>query len=375
MRNNSRTTVALLCDYKSLYGGNFIASLLSLEEYALSKQYHFFYIFPLEAANRFWLIQLQSLHKNVILIDFNNSRISKLYCLNKIIKDNKIDILHVHFGELFNTALLDKLNCKIKIIWHLHSDFSLGSNLGLKERIRYFILFKVFGRGITKISVAKHMIFDKSSTYIPNGINTNRFNNPADLQSVVFLKNNISIDDRIILMFGWSPIVKGVDIAVKTVDRLFKLGECNLKLAIICGRTVNKSKMKKYIEENTDCTGDEPWLCYLDPIEDVFLYMELSDIVLSSSRSEGFPYSILEALVMEKECVVSNIPGTKWALHYDTVFSFENGDVESCVDTVQKLLKIRTPQIIKNNVAEQVRQDYSVKKWCSQVLNVYESLF
>lgn len=371
MRDNIHTTLAFLCDYAAPYGGNFIASLCSLESAVAAYNCKCIYIFPKEAEQRFWYKKLISMNKDIITIDFKLGRYQKINALNKLIKNNNIDILHVHFGGMLSSAICDMLNPKLKVIWHLHSDFTMGYWLSFKDKLRNFILFDCLGRRINKIAVSQAMaLIHKNTIYVPNAVVAERFYSSADEYEISQLKNNLQ-GQKLLLVLGWAPEVKGIDIAVEAVHNLQKQGNQNIKLGIICGRTMTQNKMKNFIDNKTTCHGDEDWLLYLKPIENIFLYLKETTILLSTSRSEGFSYSILEALFLGKECVISDIPGTVWAKEYSLVQSFQSENTLSCANTIASMLAKNVTSAERDRTVKFIHDQYSIEKWCQKVIMAY----
>ena len=150
--------------------------------------------------------------------------------------------------------------------------------------------------------------------------------------------------------------------------QLYKAGQ-KIKLAIICGREMTPDKMKKWVEENTSCTGEESFLLYWEPIEDVFAYHEAADVLLSASRSEGFSYAILEMLSIGKKCVISDIPGVAWAKEFPAVYPFKNKEADACADMIMRSQEAAKwdPEVVR----EQVRNQYSIQSWVRAILKGY----
>lgn len=369
--NKVKKTLAFLCDYAAPYGGNFIASLCNLEAALTVYNCKCFFIFPKAAESRFWYKMLESLGKNITTIDFKLGRLQKIAVLNKFIKTYNISILHVHFGEMLNSVICGILNPNLKVIWHLHSDFSLGHDLSFKDKLRNFILFDCLGRQINKIAVSQSMAsLNENTVYVPNAVAADRFYCPEDDQAIRQLKNNLQ-GQKLLLVLGWAPEVKGIDIAVEAVHILQEQKCHNIKLGIVCGRTMTADKMKTFIKNKTTCNGNEDWILYLKPIENIFLYLKETTVMLSTSRSEGFSYSILEALSLGKDCVISDIPGTAWAKEYSLVRSFKSEDAQSCAEAIAAMLTQNISVAERDRAKKLIQDKYSIEDWCQKVIKVY----
>lgn len=367
-----KKTLAFLCDYKSLYGGNFIPSLLKIEEIVNELGYKVVYMFPREARDRYWFKYLEDNKHVVIPFDFKQNRHKLLLSLNSIVNNYNISIIHAHFGQMLNLEIYSYINRRIKIIIHIHSDFTSGYK-NIKERVTNKILYQLMAKRVHFISVSRAFVNynPQRIIWIPNGLATNRIPSRCSEIEDIRQKHNIKENEVLCELFGWSPIVKGVDIGVKAVVRANTKSDKRVLLAIVCGREYTQDKMRSYIIEKVGITPDliDKYIKFLNPIEDVYSYHKCADILLSTSRSEGFPYSILEMLSLGKKCVISRIPGTSWAEKYSTVRTFESENVEDCSNAIVEAIKLS--DVADESVAHNIFQSYSIERWAEQVVSCY----
>ncbi|MCE2074390.1 hypothetical protein GPU11_07470 [Streptococcus thermophilus] len=85
--------VIFVCNYAANYAGNFLASLNSLAKQLKKKQKKVVFIFPLEAKNKNWEIDLSEFQ--IIYSDFNNKVLLK-NIKNAILSGDRV-IVHTHF--------------------------------------------------------------------------------------------------------------------------------------------------------------------------------------------------------------------------------------------------------------------------------------
>lgn len=356
--------ILFLCGYSSMYGGNFIPSLLELEGALNKKSVVCYYLFPKEAANRYWYNYLVESGKNVYSADFSVKRKDFLKSLKEFVDEQKINIIYSHFFSQTTVMLFQRMQKNIQTFIHIHSDWT-GGNYNLKSKLKNFIIYRLLSGKTRFISVSKDFVIfnPQKITYVPNGLALNRI--ISKQKNIESLRSNYNIDDNdyLIEIFGWAPKVKGVDIAVSSVKKLYDAGYSNIKLAIITGG--DSDKTKEYIKKTTPCNGEEKFLRYLPPVEDVFIYHKASDLMLSTSRSEGFSYSILEALSLGKNVVSSSIPGTQWANEYETVLMFNSEDVSGCAEAIKESMNMKKP---RTDVSSEVKYTYSIGNWVNGVI-------
>lgn len=355
--------IMFICDYAAPYGGNFIASLLELEKELESKGYECIYIFTIRSEKRAWINKIIELGKIVKFYDLDN--VKDYFAICNVVKKYNVKIAHLHFARISLAIFLKYFSAAQMVVWHIHSDFSLGLN---KKNIKLWIRYSICGKYIKIVSVSKKISDEmKNVMYLPNGIAATRFDNRIVERREERTKLGLTDNDIMILAFGWSPKVKGVDIAVKVLNRLIKEDK-RYKLYLVCGNDYTVDKMKQYIEE--DLQQSLRNICLLNPIENVFLYHKCSDILLSASRSEGFSYTILEALCIGNKCVVSDIPGIAWAKKYALVKTFETENIGACAECIKSTEKIMVDQL---KVAKQVNADFSIDKWTKEIIEkIYE---
>lgn len=369
MKEN-KPIVLFLCSYQSLYGGNFVPSLLAIEQAVNRQGGKCIYAFPTGAATCSWFIQLQQMGKTVCTFDFKVSRRKQLEQLSALVRQYRPTVIHSHFAPVVPLELFAFLHKDIRVIIHIHSDWSLGKQ-NLKTKLKNWLIYKVLSGRVRFISVSKAFVnFNpKRINWLHNALAVKRMPCTHISGEEIRKQYGISREEILCELFGWSPQVKGVDVAVEALKQLNEQGK-NYKLAIICGREITTEKMPAWIKAHTSCNGTEKFLFYLPPIEDVFAYHEAADILLSASRSEGFPYSILEMLSLGRPCVISDIPGVRWAKKYPQTFVFTSENIVDCKQAIKQAVCEKNNETSKETV-QQIRADYDIDSWSNKIIREY----
>ena len=188
------------------------------------------------------------------------------------------------------------LRPRLTLVLHQHSDFSAGRRPGIRVRLRragLCCIDALLGRRLRQIYVNEAMPRGKNSLCIRNALAPNRFTD--ELWDRERTRRALGLPDgtAFALLFGWSPHIKGVDVAAEALRLLHAAGHTEFVLGVVGGRAYPEERLRAYIAETTGCTGQEAYLRFLPPLEDVFRYHRAADVMLSASRSEAFPYSIL----------------------------------------------------------------------------------
>ncbi|MGL4994245.1 MAG: glycosyltransferase family 4 protein [Bacteroidales bacterium] len=216
----------------------------------------------------------------------------------------KPDIVHIHnIGPSFFSPLLKLRGIKVVMTYHSpnyeHNKWGTLSKFFLRicERIslifsNYLIFVNPYQRNKFRNSVLC------KSTYIPNGIISTRECDGYILEKWGLCKNNY------ILAVGRITEEKGFDLLIRAYKELML---SNIKLVIAGGADHNSNYAKQLIDnadENIIFTGVVS-SAYLNA-----LYASTRLFVLSS-RNEGFPLVLLEAMSFNIDVLVSDIPATQ----------------------------------------------------------------
>ena len=165
--------ILMACDYKGPNPGNFIPSIRALDQYVQKRGDKVIYAFSEGCESFGWCKQLI---KDGATVYFYQSKALRygVRFLNRIIRKEKINVIHTHFEPFDKPTLLIKLmHPNIKIIWHLHDDFTLG----VVRKPTALQRIKMFARDhfVTTIAVSPHiktkrghvLINHLAPTYLP----------------------------------------------------------------------------------------------------------------------------------------------------------------------------------------------------------------
>lgn len=353
--------INIVCSYASIYGGNFIPSILFLANSIKEKGNEIIFTFPNGAKNRKWAEYIQNQGYKICYISFGRGFSKHIKTVNR---ENGVDVMYAHFLSGLKIKLLYPFSKKIRLLIHIHSDFSAGKNNGPIAKIKRFIEYKLLRKDAIYFYVSremseKHKAFNKS-IYLPNALCVERI--PCEKFDVISFKNQFKITDKdtIFLHFGWSPYVKGTDIAVKAfLNSKYKISKS--KLIIVHGREGGYDDCLKYLKEQNLNDIDPNQIVFIPPVEDVFSLYDLADVFISSSRSEGFSYSILESLYFNLKVLSSDIPGVQWAKKYNVEF-FNN--IEGLIRAINNSLSFKKKICFNNRLAD----NFNINEWCSTIL-------
>ena len=123
----------------------------------------------------------------------------------------------------------------------------------------------------------------------------------------------------------------------------------NIRLQIV-GQGDLTAELKGLAE---DCKVDSH-VEFIGAVDDVSPYLAQADLYVSSSRSEGMPVSVLEAMAWQLPVVASAIPGNKSVVKPDeTGFLYELDDID---DLVRCIVMVVNDPVRANSAASRARK-------------------
>lgn len=369
--------VLIAADYRAPSSGNFIASLLELAERMRNSGNNTYFLFPDNGKGGYtWSKWLEANGFRVWLMNMDAGEDEKVALLESIVAENKIDLIHSHFGFCHRILLTRQQELhNVKVLFHDHMDFSPEGNL-LKQKMRTLIwsaLYQIKGVGVVSVMERKHKSYlftsRKRNWYVPNGLSLRR-NVPRELtRQERRAQLGIGEDQKLCLFLGWDMYRKGVDIAVKAVADL-RQRDSRVQLGLVGFSDSPSEKCLQWIRERT---GIEPvcdWIHFFPSTEDMFSYHRSADVYLSASRKEAFSYGILEAISQNRPVVVSDIEGTAWAGEYSKCLNYPVEDAHSCAEAIESAL-LRTEELSNKEI---LLESYGIDLWCKRIMEIYRSM-
>ncbi len=385
-----KTTVMMACSVQSVYGGNFIASLMNLEKRLNSLNTEVVYVFPPKAGERHWCKKMIEMGKTVEFCDDMQNLESMKSELYELAVKHSCDIIHTHFGSYLNAlGQCRKLLPNMRFFIHMHSDFTGG-----KSDIKGFALLKRDCRNLarrilkpnanarTKYIFVSDTYLKKMKrayglpkskcVYIPNALAPERFCDVSLNRQEARSRLKISDDEIVLLMFGWHIEIKGVDIAMKAL-KIARETMPQLRLALVHG--TKKEHMENLMKCASEIFGaplEESGVLLLPPTEDVFAYHRACDIFLSASRSEGLPYSFIETMSVGKPIVTSRIDGTLWAEEFSLTDYFESENEHDCARAIlEAARKLPPPEKAVRQAEMLIKEKYDIEDWSKKIAREY----
>ena len=376
------TTVIHIADFTTPHAGGFVSSLRALAAKARESGFRIVLVFPAAAQHASWAVQMQQDDISLRFLPSGLSLWRLVQRIGDIVREENAEILHTHFSNFNFPAGLAKLllwlaNRKVIIIWHFHSDWR--TRLTLKRRIKDLLLYRILGRTAFGIAVSDNIrqamgqrgMPLQRMRYIPNGFDADRLAMGEKSPATVRCELGIPKQAKVFLAFGWEPLTKGVDLLLAAFEKLAAARNPSDIVLLMIGTDT----MRQYVHDWN--RGNQPFWQYLaEPRERVAEFFAASDAFISASRSEGFPYSIVEAMASKLPVVSSDIPGAAWARGVPGVVFFPPGDADALSKAISQMLSWTDDERSANSNANCsfVTERYSLNQWAENVLSYYTDL-
>ncbi|MBT0346288.1 glycosyltransferase [Morganella morganii subsp. morganii] len=249
----------------------------------------------------------------------NNIKITKL-TLYSIFEISSYDIIHSHcfLPDIINGLLvrnghkISTIHCDIKNDMKSSYGPILGSIL---SSIWIFSLKKINNHiYLNNFILNKYRSNNINCKVIHNGINLVERKLPSDIKERLhgFSKNRVMVGS-----LGVLREIKGFT----TILQAAKIDKGN-NCYIIVGSGPDKNVYEKYIIDNKL----EEKILLLGEIENAYMLLKEFDIIVLSSKSEGFPLVAIEALWSGKKIICTDIPSYQEVFKYADVNYFPVND-------------------------------------------------
>jgi glycosyltransferase involved in cell wall biosynthesis len=297
--------VLQLAPYASAHGGSFVPMLGAVVDSAMRRGWRAEILLPAAARERDWIGLLAERGADLHFSTAGTRRGRTLEVARLLAsRERGGTVLHSHFTEFDIPAAL-AAGRGDPVFWHLHTPPADRSSV----RVRNALKFRIFGRRASRIlCVAPHMVERLAPLaprgklqFIPNGIDVSAFSPPRPAERAAARRElGLPPDGPVLLHFGWNWRIKGGDRFLEAVGLLRDAG--------LDVHAVTRSDEPETFELR-DRLGLSDRVHVVDYVERVQALYHAADVLVSSSRLEGMPFAVLEALCCGVPVAASEIPG------------------------------------------------------------------
>jgi glycosyltransferase involved in cell wall biosynthesis len=332
-------------------------------------------VFAETARERPWLRSLQADGIRVRILERSSRRVlaGRLGALLAERPDEPT-ILHTHFTVYDVPAVLaarGRRDCAV--VWHLHTPPEARPSV----RARNLVKFSLYGRRVGAIlCVAPHLaalvgrMAPRGRTrFFPNGIDTAEFA-PTTAERREAARAELGVPDNgaVLAHLGWDWSVKGGDILLEAVHALREQGRPVV--------AITRAGDPEAAVADRDRLGLGDAVRVLGQVDRIQSVYEAADVFVSSSRKEGMPFAVLEALLSGVPVVASDIPGHALIADRFPGCRLVPGDpagvarvIADVLDTDREELALQTSE-----GARLIRERMGLEAWTARLFELYGGL-
>ncbi|MHB8711794.1 MAG: glycosyltransferase family 4 protein [Trichloromonadaceae bacterium] len=317
--------------------------------------------------------EIAELGIKIILLPQSKNKTDYLSFLKiaKVLSSEKVDLIHTHNTQPFIEGTLGSLisGGKRSII---HTDHSRP----FPDKFRYMFaewlvshfVYKIVG--VSKNTVKNLSKYEKISkkrlVLIENGVDRTKFKytkKKEQLKKII----GISSDSIVLGVITRLESVKGVDYLIKAMPNVIQNYPNAHLLVVGDGGEMKKLKAEVF---NLNICHNVTFLGFRNDIPDI---LNILDIYILPSISEGLPMGLLEAMAVGCPIIASRVGGVPEILkHKDNALLVEPGRSEELATSIKQLIK--SPSLRKR-LSAKVSEDFDEKYSVKQMVDKYQELF
>lgn len=299
--------------------------------------------------------------------------------IKNLVLENKYDLVHTHTPiASFLTRLACRSISNIRILYTAHG-FHFYKGAPIENWLTFYMAEKLVGRwtdGLITMNEEDYIISKKIISQNNGcrykvhgvGIDLKRFQ-PKDVNDTKELRQKYGYTEDDFILFYAAELNKNKhqDLLIESISEL-KTKIPNIKL-LLAGPGPSEETYKKLmkelnLEKNVELLGFR---------SDVKILLKLSDIAVASSRREGLPVNVMEAMATGLPIVATDIRG-----HRDLIEDGVNGylvgveDVDGFTNAIAKLYHDKTLRERFGRKGIELVQKYSLENVLEEMKNIYE---
>ena len=308
----------------------------------------------------------------------------ELLSLSTYIKKKEIDVVHSHD---FFPAFISRVSVFIsyffllyrvkRIFITLHNLFFWlnGFHHKINKLLSYFTTNIIcVSKSVLDYSLEKDKINVRKYKIIYNGIKLDEYI-PSKKQESDYKKEfGILSDESVIGNVGVLSIRKGQKYLIEAFARILN-DKKNIKLLIFGSEREHEIKVAEEIYELIKKNNLNDYVKIIQPRKDLNLIYNIFDVYVMPSITEGLSLSAIEAMLMRKICLFSDIAPFKEMVE-DNVngFLFKSEDVDALYNKLKYILEnLDSLKSIGVNARNIALEKYDVKNMCREYEKLYLS--
>lgn len=294
--------------------------------------------------------------------------------LAKFIKKFEFDVVHTHgWGACSFSGIVGAVLAGVAVVINgEHGTFFLKKHQIFAQKLLSVLCDVTLSvSGSLKIEIEKKLrIPGRSIQVIANGVDTGIFNGCYDLEPDRF---NFLREEKIIIgCIGSLKAIKNQIMLLKALKLTLEENPSAPLSVVFVGDGPDNRMLNDYVNEKK--MGSKVF--FLGRRQDVPELLTLIDVLVSTSKTEGAPNVLLEAMASGVPVISTNSGGAKeYVIDGENGYLVELDDVSGLKEKIQLLLDEKKRKSLGGNGRDFVIKNYSIKKMVSEYEQLYLALY
>jgi glycosyltransferase involved in cell wall biosynthesis len=364
----------LLADYGGPYEGSFIPTARALAEGALARGWSARLAFSAIAGRHPWFERLSAESGFEVGLAPAGGRGDLARWIATEISGGPA-VLHTHYSRFdLPAAAAARRRARTAVLWHVHTPLYRGARADARNAVKYGLVGRTVSailasgpdpaRSVLRVGAPRRRV-----EVVGSGVPTGRYTLPdAEERARARERLGLPAAERVLLHFGWDWELKDGDLFLATVDAVAGRPGGGPE---VLGVTVSDDPRARAAVDRHTGPGA---VRVIEPMEDVRGAYAAADLFVSTSRVEGQPFAVIEAICSGLPVAAGDLPG-----HRDVCGGLASCRVvrrspDALAEAAAALLG-RDPERASAEAAEAraaVAARFDLGPWAERVLERYE---
>ncbi|QKF62458.1 glycosyltransferase, family 1 [Campylobacter mucosalis] len=305
---------------------------------------------------------------DVVFFDFKGAfDVKSIFALAKFIKQNNINILNSHSGKDTWIGGLAAKIAGIKFIRTRHLSNAISSSrLNFINELADFII--TTGENVKDAMIKNNRINPQKILSIPTGVDDTKFRSELYDKNESLKKFGLENGKIYIGMLSVLRAIKRHDIFLKIALNLHE--KYPNALFVIVGSGPQEQNIRDFIKNN----NMQEYVKMLGHQENTAMFLKAIDIYMMISENEGVPQSLMQALLMQKASIATNV-GSVSNLYDGKNFKLVDFDEIKIQNELENLLQNSNErEILEQNAREFVKNNFTKDIMAKKIYQIYTNL-
>ncbi|MDY0360335.1 MAG: glycosyltransferase [Desulforegulaceae bacterium] len=293
-----------------------------------------------------------------------------VFVLGRYLRKIKPSIISIHdYSSLPYAVAASLLFYRVPLVFTGHGLLYEGFD-NLKKRCRFFSQFLSGFSTVSQEVAKRHKKFlnlKKNIEIIPNGV---PFIKASKTRELIREELYIKPDEIFYLAVGNPRPEKGFEDLIDAASLILKNNK-NFKFKVLVAGTLNKSFYFEMLEKKIKEKKLENIVTFLGFRSDTPDLYKAADVFVLSSRSEGMPMVILEAMMSGLPVVATKVGGVPSTIR-DTGILTESANPQKLSEAMQEIIKNKDE--LGKKAENLAKKEYSIDKMTDSYLSFFKKI-